>query len=213
MDFRYERKYRIPNIDYLQVIEMIKRHPAAFIKQYPDRLVNNVYFDAPELKTYHENVMGVPDRSKYRLRWYGDNFSKIINPKFEIKSKHGELGFKVVSDWIGEFDLNWSSLNNEVEERLNVGLTLLPTLMNAYNRSYFISSDKLFRLTIDRAIRYFPVTKSHSITRLPIEEPIVIVEIKYDQNNEGKADQIFRNIPFRQSKNSKYVNGVLLTCS
>ena len=68
---RYERKYKIENVALDVIIQALKMHPAGLSKIYPDRQINNIYFDTPGLTTYKENVMGIANRDKYRVRWYG----------------------------------------------------------------------------------------------------------------------------------------------
>ena len=53
-----------------QVFFVVKRPGAAF----PDRIVNNVYFDTPDLAAFEANLWGAPERRKCRLRWYGETF-------------------------------------------------------------------------------------------------------------------------------------------
>ena len=69
---RYERKYRIENVDISLINQIVKMHPAGFRKAYPDRSVNNIYLDTPDFETYRANVAGVSERKKYRVRWYGE---------------------------------------------------------------------------------------------------------------------------------------------
>ena len=44
-----------------------------------------------------------------------------------------------------------------------------------------------------------------------IRDDAVIVELKYDQQYDPAATKISREFPFRLSKHSKYVQGVMLT--
>ena len=91
---RYERKYKIESISPDVVRQVVINHPASFKKIFPDRKVNNIYFDNAELSAYFDNVNGVAERQKVRVRWYGDDIRKIENPKLEIKIKSNQLGYK-----------------------------------------------------------------------------------------------------------------------
>ena len=91
---RYERKYKIESITAEVVRQVVINHPASFRKIFPDRKVNNIYFDNIELSAYFDNVNGIADRQKIRVRWYGDDIFKIEQPKLEIKIKSNQLGFK-----------------------------------------------------------------------------------------------------------------------
>ena len=88
-EFRYERKFLVSdsNLNRHEMEKVIKFHPSYFYKLYPDRFVNNVYFDTPTYKDFHDNVAGLSHRNKFRIRWYGDFFGYILNPTLEIKIK------------------------------------------------------------------------------------------------------------------------------
>jgi len=91
---RYERKYKNENLSLAMTHQSIRSHPAGLRKIFPDRQINNIYFDTPGLTAYHENVVGVASRKKFRVRWYGSEKEAIQNPHLEIKIKDNELGFK-----------------------------------------------------------------------------------------------------------------------
>ena len=91
---RYERKYFIDSLFYHEVINIIKINPAMFRYVYKQRFINNVYYDTPNYTNYIDYVDGIVIRSKYRIRWYGDLLSSIVNPVFEIKNKFGNIGDK-----------------------------------------------------------------------------------------------------------------------
>ena len=61
---RYERKYKMYNFVPDIIQQTVKVHPASFKKIYPDRQINNIYFDTATLSTYWDNVNGVASRKK-----------------------------------------------------------------------------------------------------------------------------------------------------
>ena len=63
-ELRYERKFRIEGLNWSALQQIIRQHPAAFCKAYPDRQVNNIYFDTPDFQAYHSNVNGAENRRK-----------------------------------------------------------------------------------------------------------------------------------------------------
>ncbi len=93
---RYERKYLLEHVTLFDIQQMVKLHPAAFRETYPMRQVNNIYFDTVNFEAYRDNIMGIAKRTKYRIRWYGDDLKTIQKPRLEEKVKHGELGYKNV---------------------------------------------------------------------------------------------------------------------
>ena len=87
--------------------------------------------------------------------------------------------------------------------------SLVPVMVNTYDRSYYMTSDKKFRITIDWDMRFgnFQTDLRH----LPYkDENGIVLELKYDAIFEKESDRITQHIPFRLTKNSKYVNGVSL---
>ena len=80
---RYERKYKIENISYSLVEQSIRLHPAGFQKLFPDRQVNNIYFDTMGLEFFKQSHEGSSPRVKIRLRWYGNFFNN--NGKYNFK--------------------------------------------------------------------------------------------------------------------------------
>ena len=87
---------------------------------------------------------------------------------------------------------------------------LQPVLMNSYRRSYYISRDYRFRLTIDRDLQFQGLDRYRSFKRGWQEDPAVIVEAKYDFVHDQNYDEVGQYLPFRVGKNSKYVTGMLM---
>ena len=203
---RYEIKYRIELLGLASIEAVILMHPASFSTSFPDRQVNNIYLDTPNLHCFYQNIEGVPRRQKMRLRWYGKMDYPQNNSVLEIKNKNAELG------WKDSFKISNRSIDTK-EELLSaiaeqpVRLdTLTPILHNSYYRKYYISSDGLFRLTIDSQQSFklpFSNMDALDLSRYPI-----IVELKYEAEYAERARDIMDYIPFRQTKNSKYTNGV-----
>ena len=93
--FRYERKFLISQLSRHEIESIIRLHPAAFSEIYHQRFVNNIYFDTVGLSAYKDNLTGISDRLKVRIRWYGDLFCLIEEPFLELKIKRGFLGGKL----------------------------------------------------------------------------------------------------------------------
>lgn len=208
---RFERKYRVENLTLSEVMQILRMHPASFRKLHPDRQINNIYFDSPDLMTYHLNMSGVGYRKKYRIRWYGDDPKQIHKPKFEIKIKKNELGEKQTFK-VEKFSLNDLEAITKEINRLNPdGSLLRPVLLNSYERAYLISSDGRFRITIDHRMHYHSLLNRAHFTRYFYRDPAIIIEIKYEAETDDLLNQISQFLPFRQSKHSKYVVGVEMT--
>ena len=217
--FRFERKFTVPTVYSMKQIEQyIKRNSYLFREVYHERQVNNIYFDSPAYNDYFDNVLGVSDRKKIRIRWYGDTFQDIQNPVLEVKVKRGLVGDK----W--SYKLKPFSLDNSTTRQTFLDVfrvsdlplpilesvkTVYPTLLNSYIRKYYLSANKAFRVTLDYGLIYHRI-ESHrnNFSRKPIHDENKIVELKYSLENDKYANAITTQFPFRLNKNSKYVNGI-----
>jgi len=93
-NYRYERKFLQFELTSQQIELLIKMHHAMFAEIYHQRYVNNIYCDSVDMKSYFDNVDGVFERTKARIRWYGELFGQIEKPVLELKIKNGLLGTK-----------------------------------------------------------------------------------------------------------------------
>ncbi|MEM8526147.1 MAG: polyphosphate polymerase domain-containing protein [Bacteroidota bacterium] len=205
---RFERKYEIEHFTPALVEQYISLHPAGFRRLFPDRVVNNIYFDTPNLLTFHQNIAGVNQRSKFRLRWYGKDYQKIEKSVFEVKMKHNELGSKQLYK-LGAMD--WKRTPQLHQDLLTLApefAVLRPSLYNCYLRSYFGTPNGKFRITIDRKMRFAMPSQRPSFH---LTNNNIIVEVKYKETEDQAADFILQHLPFRSTKSSKYVTGMLLT--
>ena len=212
---RYERKWVFNSIDHNQLFILLNRSNFLFTNQFSDRQVNSIYFDDENHTSIKQNIDGISEKKKYRLRWYGD-FKIITNPTFEIKSKKG---FEVSKK---NFDLpEMSNLNlldyNDVEKiellinnNFNFKNKLFPILTTHYLRSYFISSNKLVRSTVDRNLKSLLLYKNRNLNIVKEYEDIIL-EFKYDLNLDEYVRSNLGNISSRLSKNSKFINAATIT--
>ena len=206
-DFRYEIKYEIERRDAFAIQEVIAMHPMGFKKAFPDRWVNNIYFDTPHFVTCQENLDGISDRKKFRLRWYGDR-APIQHPKFEIKIKTNMVGRKETMKMPEGFIL--TDLPSILMESGKTPDGIQPVIQNRYLRSYFIDMHGKFRITVDRELQHARLdTLNHGpVGNLQNFDPI-IMELKFDSDAIGMHKEVSHFIPFRQTKHSKYVSAVL----
>ena len=214
---RFERKF-VVGLNEHNAELLVKYNPGNFSEIFNSRNVNNIYFDTPQLSFYNENVIGAGNRKKIRIRWYGDLKGHISQPILEYKIKHGLAGEKK-SFKIDAFDFNDSTtaqnvidciLNSDVPQWVKFEIELLvPKLVNQYSRKYFLSSDRKFRITIDKNICYYSFGNLYQhFNSLFQDSENIILELKYDSNLDKQAHYITNTLPFRMGKNSKYVNGI-----
>jgi len=217
--YRYERKFIVPdNYSVNEIEHQIKSNSSLFREVFHERQVNNIYFDTWKHTNYHDNVIGISHRKKIRIRWYGETFGRVENPVLEIKIKKGLIGDK----WT--FKMNPFTLNDQfsgmyiqgIFKDSEIPLPILedlkmnvPTLLNSYQRKYFISADKRFRITLDFHLKYYNMEVKHNnFNKIPEKDPNKIVEMKYSQSDDNDAKKITSQFSFRLHKNSKYVNGI-----
>lgn len=208
---RYERKYKVENINQEVVRQIVQSHPASFRKIFPDRQINNIYFDTANLVAYNENVDGIANRRKFRVRWYGQDIFKIEKPKVEIKIKNNLLGRKETYPAIDFELMDLKPLTNSITKHSDLKLSFIPTLINSYQRSYYGTANGDFRITIDWNLQYFSLMNARHFTRYNIADEATVIELKYEEDKEDIADPILQNIPFRFTKSSKYVSGMILS--
>ena len=87
---RFERKWVFDSIDHNQLFILLNRSKFLFTTQFSDRLVNSIYFDDEHYTSINQNIDGVSEKKKYRLRWYGDfkNITKIIKLLYAAINAH-----------------------------------------------------------------------------------------------------------------------------
>ena len=207
-EFRYEMKYEVDTDHAHAIAAVVKTHPAGFKKAYPDRWINNIYFDTPDFVTCQDNLSGISNRKKFRIRWYGSP-NEIVNPKLEIKIKDNNLGQKRTLP-IGSNRLQ--DIYKFIKTQPYTPEALVPVIKNRYRRTYFVNAEGNFRLTVDRAISNGRISFiSQPLSAYMITSPKVIVEIKFDKPHLKHHKEITRYLPFRQTKHSKYLTAVLST--
>ena len=200
---RYERKYRIATHSYDRVYHEMMSNLSGFSKVYEDRIINSIYYDDINYSAYNDNLLGIADRVKYRVRWYGESLSSISNPILEKKIKKGLLGTKEYFDMTDfNLDLNAPDINSLVCTN-----HLYPQVVIRYRRTYLESFDRKIRATIDRDLQYFPLNEGKRYGRVD-QDQAIILEVKYDQADADTVLDSVQAIPYRLTKNSKYVCGM-----
>lgn len=212
---RFEKKWVFDSIDHNQLFILLNRSNFSFINQFPDRQVNSIYFDDEHYTSINQNFDGISEKKKYRLRWYGD-FENITNPTFEIKSKKGfevsKKNFELAK--IPNFNLfNYNDIEKIellINDTFNFKNKLFPILTTHYLRSYFMSSNKLVRSTVDRNLKSLLLYKNRNLNIIK-EYKDIILEFKYDLNLDEYVRSNLGNISARFSKNSKFINAATIT--
>ena len=208
--YRYERKYILENNQLYDLISHL--HKSNYLKVFEERIINNIYFDTKDFKAVTENIDGLSNREKVRVRWYGRPFDSS-KKTLEIKIKNEFLNRK------NSFDLGISQLKNfssiiefktilklkksRFESLYYTKLSMLePTLFNSYKRNYFFNPINQTRITIDKDLYFFS-----PITGVKYFEKYCIVEAKFEKNKDFINN--FNNLVL--TRYSKYAKGTLQT--
>ena len=217
-NYRFEKKFIIPERLTPSIEEVLKSNSALMKKIFSPRFINNIYFDNSRFQFFFENIDGISERMKTRIRWYGNLKGRIKKPVLEFKQKHGLTGSKTSID-LPSFDLKdiyrpgfLSSLfqNSNLDMRKKeLMLSLTPSLINRYQRKYFLSFDQKFRVTLDHHLKYYPVSSPEQLSSCGLKDSLsMIMELKYSPIYQLESANITQEFPFRVIKNSKYVRGV-----
>ena len=216
-NLRFEVKFvtsptRLPWIE-----QWVGSHAAGFFEPYPERQVNNVYFDTFDLWTYRENLSGASSRSKVRFRWYGAA-NQAERGALEVKRRVRALGWKLTypTGAVALEGVRW----RDVQEHLR---TLLPregrlwldehpaaVIVNRYRRRYFESANRRIRVTVDwdQAVFDQRMRSVPNFTRAANLPDSMVVEFKFVAQDRPLASETLQTFPLRISRNSKYVIGV-----
>lgn len=205
---RYELKMTF-NVHLLpHVLNSLYSSPLGFKEIFHERKVNNIYFDTLDFHDFNTNMDGLFDRSKFRVRWYGEETH--FYPVLEEKIKKGELGYKR--------SVNFKELTTKeaiITHHQTLGLDSLeqsqrfyhrqPTLINSYLRKYYMSMNSKIRATLDRNISFaHPLHHTHSINL----HDLAVLELKFEQEDYKLVQDLVQHLNIRFDKNSKYVVGV-----
>jgi hypothetical protein len=219
-DLRYEIKLVCDEHWLPQARSWIRLHPAGFGVAYPPRRVNSLYLDTPHLSSLNDNLAGLSARQKLRLRWYGhgNEAATDIQPYLELKQKRNLLGRKKRYLLPCRLDLTqpWREILETV--RANAGpdwqavlqTVNQPTLVNSYEREYYVTSDGAIRITLDFAqVAYDQrlAPRPNLRARLPIAATVVL-EIKAAAEQAERVPEVVARFPVPRGRNSKYAHGL-----
>jgi hypothetical protein len=217
-NLRFERKFVATETSPAEVLARLRHHPSLFRTAFPPRWINNLYFDSPDLRHFHEHVNGAANRVKTRIRWYGPLRGPIPRPVLERKLKRGLVSGKG-SYPLPPFALNGHLPRTEITNALATATLpdelrwhlqgLQPSLVNRYHRHYFVSANRHLRLTVDTQLEFFDArSATGALMRLNAHTPRVILELKYAPEHADEASAAANALPFRVVRCSKYVLGV-----
>lgn len=215
---RHEIKFAAYALEYARVRQWLLLHSAGFRAPYPDRQVNNVYFDTWDYRAFAENLAGVSERSKVRFRWYGDSSGPAAG-SLEVKQKRNHFGWKLrfpvaTAPW--EEGRGWNEIRSALREQIAPDARMwldqnpLPIMINRYERQYFVSGDGLIRATIDVNQRVYDQRYGTlpNFTRQAVTQDTLVVEFKFAREDRQKVVAMLQGFPLRIGRHSKFMNAV-----
>lgn len=215
--WRYERKFIARGMPLSEIEMKVRLHAAGFRIAFPDRAINNVYLDQPDLRSFRTHVDGAMKRQKFRIRWYGAA-ADAASPVIEMKRKHGLVGTKArfaMQAFRYDADFDFEPMRRDTVARIDEGgaaefvASASPVVFNRYQRRYLLSADRRFRLTIDTALRFERIRRTGLGVLGSFEERgLAILELKYAVPDDADATKICARLPFRLGKYSKYLQGI-----
>jgi len=216
--YRYERKFVISNLDRNSVETIIKLNSLNFRTLFPSRKINNIYLDTIGLNCFNQNIDGTSNRHKYRIRWYGSSYKYIKKPILEKKNRKNYIGSKELFS-LNSFnftklttgkDILRTLAESNLPQRLKENIKLyFPNLFSGYTRKYFISNNHKYRITLDYNLFFvkFGINTNNFLVK-HYDKKSIILEIKYNFQDDEDLRDITRQFNFRLGKNSKYTAGI-----
>lgn len=212
---RYELKFNIPYSQVPLITQWLCDHKG-FQKTFPTRVVHSIYFDTHALDCAYDNLCGISNRKKYRIRWYKNNRA-FYGARYEVKLKNGNLGTKKVlssnisSDTFMEMtahDILKSIKQDSIEKIWVCYPLLLPTLLVEYEREYYESFHSI-RLTIDTSLKFREILGDNHLNDFNIKRYYgVVVELKFSPRYRDLISEVLQDFPFYPARTSKYVLGL-----
>ena len=208
---RFERKWVYQNTDHLTLVSSLIRSNLLFNNQHPNRRVNSIYFDDKDYSSIIENLDGVSNKKKFRVRWYGKEY-ELLNPKLEIKIKRGFENKKNIYELNEINGLKFNDFKNlelikDIVNSKNKNKNIIyPILTTHYDRQYFISNNKKIRATVDYNLKSIYLKNLSQIEIVKNYSSTCILEVKYPTNLDRYVRENLSAITLRLSKNSKFIN-------
>ena len=218
-EFRSERKY-LCSEGQLRILEARLRplmQPDSHQEREGGYLVRSVYFDDLDNRFLTENLRGLDDRVKYRIRAYEGRDDVI---RLEAKHKvHGMTKKEACPLTREECDRLLAgerpAFSRELPKPLRMlwvelqTATVRPRMLVSYTRTAYVLKSGNVRITFDRDIAATPAYGRLFDHPLPLE-PVLppgqhILEVKYDELIPDYLMQVLETGELMQNPFSKYV--------
>ncbi len=215
--YRYEIKFVLGRTARTAIEAWLARS-AFFRRTYPDRIVNSIYYDDPMLSTAMDNIIGIANRRKYRVRSYGKPWDDNATLTLEVKIREGQLGHKLqaplpfrhseLTRLKGDAVCRLFRDQAATAPHLRHGTELNPTVHISYRRFYHGGPGGI-RLTLDDQIAFTDLIGHPPRSRLasrPFESSVM--ELKFPPARKDIVAELLSGLAVYPTRSSKYVNGL-----
>lgn len=215
--YRSEWKYYISlsEYQYLRAVldNLLTRDPN--MGERGEYFIRSLYFDSIDNYDYLTKLYGVRDRKKIRLRIYDTDTDKV---KLEVKNRRGSYMLKeslTISrdDALRMIGGDYSVLEG-YEDALATKVygimtsrSYVPKTIVDYEREAFVYPEHNARITFDKNIRAAAGDRlfDRELCTCPlIREPMMVLEVKYDQVLPGYIKDAISSATLLNSSVSKY---------
>ena len=220
LERRREVKFLFRSADLGKVRGLLQSELRRQVHNKTASTVQSLYFDSPDFSACHDNLDGVGERRKLRLRWYDTPlperhfFLELKWRSNRITGKHRLQFDSSVSLSALSYSEIRRQLSRVVPDRFQRPLELYsePVVLVSYRREHFVSFDRAIRLTLDYDLRFFDqLGRRGPSARFPVAcDDLVVLEGKTPVGGEMRLRELLEPLAVRAHRCSKYVHGCRL---
>lgn len=211
---RHELKFACEDEAYPRLRMALRLARAGVRTLHPPRVVQSLYLDTTHGRALAENLAGISEREKLRLRWYGEA-AETVSATLERKRRENALGWKESVHLAGPIRVRGAERSRFVAElgRLAGPLWrarlagLEPAQWVRYRREYLASADGRVRITLDRALVF-----ADQRLRLRLSDAactpaprLLVLELKCAPEHLAAARELVAELPVQLGRCSKFV--------
>jgi hypothetical protein len=211
---RHELKLVCDEAAYAEVRMALRLERAGVRTLHPPRRVQSLYLDTPFQRALEDNLAGLSEREKLRVRWYGAA-DLAVQAVLERKCRENSLGWKECVPLGGPMDVAGQprrafvrALERRVDARWRQHLAgHEPAQWVSYLREYFETADRRVRLTLDRELAFAdqrPLPRLDPSRRTGAPR-LLVLELKCAPGDLDRARDLIGRLPLMLGRCSKFV--------
>ncbi|HEX6882632.1 MAG TPA: polyphosphate polymerase domain-containing protein [Planctomycetota bacterium] len=211
---RHELKFACEDEAYPRLRMALRLARSGVRPLHPPRVVQSLYLDTSHGRALAENLAGVSEREKLRLRWYGAEDERVAGI-LERKCRENSLGWKESVRLAAPVLVRGAERRRLVAElaRQAGGLWaerlagLEPAQWVRYRREYLTTADGRVRVTIDRELfcadQRLRARLSDTAPTPPLR--LLVLELKCAPEHLAEARELAASLPVTLGRCSKFV--------